>query len=320
METATRPEGKSALSLKGIRKSFGEKQAVRGLDLEIPAGKVFGLLGPNGAGKSTTIRIAMDIYRPDAGSVTILGRSPSPEVSARVGYMPEERGIYTRMRVKDVLVFMAAIRGLPASVAGPRADRWLRRLELEAWSGRKVLELSKGMQQKVQFIATILHEPELVVLDEPFSGLDPINAQVLKDIIVELRAQGRTIIFSTHVMEQAERLCDALCVIHDGRKVLEGTVEEIKGRYGRNTISVAFEGDDGFLRSHPLVASCNAYSSSMDLRLAEGADPQALLADMVKRVKVRRFEVVEPSLHDIFIEQVGAARQEDAREQAGVAR
>ena len=311
METGTTPEGRAALSLRGIHKSFGEKQAVRGLDLEIPAGQVFGLLGPNGAGKSTTIRIAMDIYRPDAGSVTILGRSPSPEVSARIGYMPEERGIYTKMRVKDVLIFMAAIRGLSAATAGPRADQWLRRLELEAWSGRKVLELSKGMQQKVQFIATILHDPELVVLDEPFSGLDPINAQVLKDIIVELRARGRTIIFSTHVMEQAERLCDAICVINGGRKVLEGAMAEIKGRYGRNTVALAFDGDGSFLNQHPLVRTMNNYNTYVEVRLVDEADPQQLLASIVPRVRVRRFEVIEPSLHEIFIERVKETSQSE---------
>ena len=301
-----------ALSLRGIHKSFGDKQAVRGLDLEIPAGRLFGLLGPNGAGKSTTIRIALDIYRPDAGEVRVLGGPPSPEASSRIGYMPEERGLYTKMRVGDVLLFMAAIRGLPAREASPRIDRWLARMELADCAGRKVQELSKGMQQKVQFIATVLHEPDLIVLDEPFSGLDPINTQILKDIMVELREAGRTIVFSTHVMEQAERLCDALCLISDGRKVLEGTVDSIKASYGRNTVAVAFDGDEAVVRSHPLVASSNRYSSSVDLRLVDGADPQHLLADLVRAVRVRRFEIMEPSLHDIFIERVAAARSQAA--------
>jgi ABC-2 type transport system ATP-binding protein len=300
----------TALSLKAIRKSFGEKQAVRGLDLEVPAGSMFGLLGPNGAGKTTTIRIALDVFRPDEGSVRVMGLAPSPAASARVGYMPEERGIYTKMRVGDLLLFMAAIKGLRARDASPRVDRWLKRLELAECRGKKVQELSKGMQQKVQFIATVLHDPDLIVLDEPFSGLDPINTQLLKDILLEMHAQGRTIVFSTHVMEQAERLCDALCLINDGRVVLEGTLEAIKGRYGRNTVALAFEGDGAFLPSHPLVAGFNTYTSHVDLRLAEGADPQILLADLVRRVRVRRFEVMEPSLHDIFIERIGEARRE----------
>ncbi|MGH9867154.1 MAG: ABC transporter ATP-binding protein [Candidatus Polarisedimenticolia bacterium] len=297
-----------ALSMRGIHKSFGDRQAVGGLDLEVPRGCLFGLLGPNGAGKSTTIRIALDIYKPDAGEVRILGQAPSPDVASRVGYMPEERGLYTKMRVMDVLLFMAAIRGLAAREASPRVGRWLARMDLADCAAKKVQELSKGMQQKVQFIATVLHEPDLIVLDEPFSGLDPLNTQILKDIMVELRGAGRTIVFSTHVMEQAERLCDALCLISDGRKVLEGTVDSIKGSYGRNTVAVAFDGDEAQVRAHPLVASFNSYSSSMDLRLVDGADPQQLLADLVRSVRVRRFEVVEPSLHDIFIEQVAAAR------------
>jgi ABC-2 type transport system ATP-binding protein len=302
----------NALSLTAIHKSFGDKQAVRGVDLEVPRGALFGLLGPNGAGKTTTIRIALDIFRPDRGTVRVLGLAPSPEASARVGYMPEERGIYTKMRVGDLLVFMAAIKGLPARDASPRVDRWLQRLELADCRGKKVQELSKGMQQKVQFIATVLHEPDLIILDEPFSGLDPINTQILKDILLELHAGGRTIVFSTHVMEQAERLCSALCLIHDGRVVLEGSVESIKGRYGRNTVAVAFEGDGSFLPSHPLVASFNTYTSHVDLKLVDGADPQRLLADLVGRVRLRRFEVMEPSLHDIFIERVGEARREQA--------
>jgi ABC-2 type transport system ATP-binding protein len=302
----------NALSLSGIHKSFGEKQAVRGVDLEVPRGALLGLLGPNGAGKTTTIRIALDIFRPDRGTVRVLGLEPSPETSARVGYMPEERGIYTKMRVGDLLLYMAAIKGLPAREASPRVDRWLQRMELADCRGKKVQELSKGMQQKVQFIATILHEPDLIILDEPFSGLDPINTQILKDILLELHAAGRTIVFSTHVMEQAERMCSALCLINDGRVVLEGSVESIKGRYGRNTVALAFDGDGSFLASHPLVGSFNNYTSHVDLRLTDGADPQLLLADLVGRVRVRRFEVMEPSLHDIFIERVGEDRRERA--------
>jgi len=298
-----------ALHLQGISKSFGEKKAVRDLSLEVPAGSVFGLLGPNGAGKSTSIRIALNIYVPDEGTVRILGSPHSPAIANRIGYLPEERGLYTKMKVGDMLAYMASIRGVQAKEAAPRIQRWLERVELGAYRDKKVQELSKGMQQKVQFIATVLHEPELIVLDEPFSGLDPINTNLLKDFIVELRQQGRTIIFSTHIMEQAERLCDAICLINSGRKVLEGSVSSIKAQYGRNTVALAYDGDGGFLRGHPLVRKMNHYNSYVEVYLAERADPQHLLSDIAPRVRVKRFEVIEPSLHDIFIDRVGETQE-----------
>jgi ABC-2 type transport system ATP-binding protein len=248
--------------------------------------------------------MALNIYVPDSGSVRVLGLPWSSEVANRIGYLPEERGLYTRMKVGDLLTFMAAIKGVPAREAGPRIDEWLRRVELPGCRDRKLQELSKGMQQKVQFIATVLHEPELIVLDEPFSGLDPINTDLLKDIVVDLRGRGRTIIFSTHIMEQAERLCDQICLIHRGKKVLDGTLASIKGRYGHSSVALAFEGDGEFLKSHPLVRSLNPYNSFIELRLADGADPQQLLSEIAGRVRVRRFEIIEPSLHDIFIESV----------------
>jgi len=292
------------LSLQNITKSFGDKRAVAGLSLDIPSGRVFGLLGPNGAGKSTTIRMALNIYIPDSGKVLVFGQPHSSETANRIGYLPEERGLYTKMRVGDLLIYLAAIKGVKAADARTRIDRWLQRVELAAFKDKKVQELSKGMQQKIQFIATILHEPDLIVLDEPFSGLDPINTNLLKDFIVELREQGRTIIFSTHIMEQAERLCDSICLINSGRMVLEGTVSEVKGRYGRNTVALAFDGDGQFLKAHRLIRSINNYNTYVEVRLAEGADPQDLLTDIVQKVRVRRFEVIEPSLHEIFIERV----------------
>ncbi len=293
-----------ALELSGVTKTFGERKAVDRLDLQVPAGSVFGLLGPNGAGKSTTIRMALNILAPDEGSVRVLGAPHSDGLGDRVGYLPEERGLYLKMKVVDLLVYMAAIKGVPAVESRRRIGGWLERMELAEWRDRKVQDLSKGMQQKIQFIATILHEPDLVVLDEPFAGLDPINTNLLKDIVIELHASGRTIVFSTHIMEQAERLCDSICLINGGRKVLEGSLVEVKGRYGRDTVALRFEGDGAFLSEHPLVRAVNNYTSYVELRLRDGADPQALLADLVGRVQVRRFEVVEPSLHDIFIERV----------------
>ena len=296
--------GHPALRLDHVSKSFGDKAAVRDLSLEVPAGSVFGLLGPNGAGKSTTIRMALNIYVPDTGTVRVLGRAHGNGVSNSIGYLPEERGLYTKMKVGDMLRFMGAIKGIPAADMNARIGRWLTRIELPGCEEKKVHELSKGMQQKVQFIATVIHDPDLIVLDEPFSGLDPINANLLKDIIVDLRSQGRAIIFSTHVMEQAERLCDEICLINSGQKVLEGSVSSIRRRYGRNAVALAFDGDGAFLQRHPLVRSVNEYNAYLELRLADGADPQALLAEIVGRVRVTRFEVLEPSLHDIFIERV----------------
>jgi ABC-2 type transport system ATP-binding protein len=303
------PSSTPALALAGVSKSFGDKKAVDRLDLEVPAGSIFGLLGPNGAGKSTTIRIALNVYAPDAGTVKVLGEPFSPAASGRIGYLPEERGLYTKMRIGDLLIFMAAIKGMPSHEARPRIDQWLARMELTDWRDRKLQELSKGMQQKIQFIATVLHDPELIVLDEPFSGLDPINTDLLKGIMLDLHQRGRTIIFSTHIMEQAERLCDAICLINGGRKVLEGRLDAIKGRYGRNTVALAFDGDGAFLSTHPLVRSVNRSKSHVELKLSDGADPQVLLHEAVGRVRVTRFEVVEPSLHDIFIERVAETRE-----------
>jgi ABC-2 type transport system ATP-binding protein len=293
-------------------------KAVDELDLEIQAGEIHGLLGPNGAGKTTTIRMALNIYAPDTGTVRLFGGPPSRQTADRIGYMPEERGLYTKMRVHDLLVFLAALKGLTAREARPRVSRWLERMDLADRRDKRVQDLSKGMQQKVQFIGTILHEPDLIVLDEPFSGLDPINTNMLKNIMVELRQAGRTIIFSTHIMEQAERLCDSICLINGGRKVLEGSLVSVRRRYGHNAVALAYEGDGSFLRTHDLVRGVNDYNSYVEVRLADGADPQRLLADLVGRLRVKRFEIVEPSLHDIFIQRVGetsptAAGREIAR-------
>ena len=303
------PGGQPALRLDNVSKSFGDKVAVKDLSMEVPSGAVFGLLGPNGAGKSTTIRMALNIYVPDTGTVRVFGKPHGGNVSNSIGYLPEERGLYTKMKVADMLRFMGAIKGVDAAEVNKRIGRWLERIDLPGCEEKRVHELSKGMQQKVQFVATVLHNPDLIVLDEPFSGLDPINANLLKDIIVDLRAQGRAIIFSTHVMEQAERLCDQICLINSGQKILEGSVPSIRGRYGRNAIALAYTGDGAFLHRHPQVKSVNDYNAYLELRLADGADPQSLLADIVGRVKVTRFEVLEPSLHDIFIERVTQTQQ-----------
>src|SRR3954470_19538674 len=232
-----------AIDIFNVTKRYAEHTAVDDLTLQVPTGSVYGLLGPNGAGKTTTIRMILDIIRPDQGSITLFGRpSTEPRVRDNVGYLPEERGLYKKMQVRRVLMFLAELKGVGMREAAKRIDTWLERFALTGgdrdWGNAKVDELSRGMQQKVQFIATLLHEPELVILDEPFSGLDPINAQALKDAVVELKARGRTVIFSTHVMENAERMCDSVCIIAHGQKVLDGSVTAVKSEHGTRNVAV----------------------------------------------------------------------------------
>jgi ABC-2 type transport system ATP-binding protein len=294
----------SAVTCEGIRKSFGKVHAVQGLDLTIPRGSVYGLLGRNGAGKSTTIRMLMDILAPDEGTIRIFGEPMGESVRDRIGYLPEERGLYPKMKVNDVLLFLAAIHRVPRAAAQPRIDRWLDRMDLAGWKDRKVQELSKGMQQKLQFVGTILHEPELVVLDEPFSGLDPVNVTLLKDILLELTRSGKTLIFSTHIMEQAEKLCESVCIIDRGRKVLDGALGAIKEHHGKNTVILSYDGSGAFL-DDPDVARKDDYGHYVEVALRDGADPQRLLRRALEATRVSRFEVVQPSLNDIFIQQVG---------------
>jgi ABC-2 type transport system ATP-binding protein len=316
----------SAVSIAGVSKTFDKKRAVIDLSLEIPEGSFFGLIGPNGAGKTTTLRMILNIYAPDEGSIKVLGQSASEDLKSRIGYLPEERGLYLRMQVGDVLTFGAGIKGIPSSRAGRAAREWLERLGLADCWEKKVQDLSKGMQQKVQFILTVLHEPELLILDEPFSGLDPINTNVLREIMLEMRDKGRTIIFSTHMMEQVERLCDRVCMVNQGRKVLDGGVQEVRAASGRKVVALRFDGDGSFLESHPSVHSARANPGHMELVLAGDADPQAFLRELASRVALSRFEIVEPSMHDIFVERVEAtggsapAQDEAAHTAAAAAR
>ena len=301
------------IQIDDITKRFGDFVAVSNLSLSVPHGAVYGLLGPNGAGKTTTIRMLMDIIIPDEGTVRLFGDARGGrEHSAEIGYLPEERGLYPKMRVRDVLVFLAVTKGVKRDVAQRKADEWLERLELSGWGVKKVQELSKGMQQKVQFIATMLHEPALLILDEPFSGLDPINTQTLKDVIVHLSRSGTTIIFSTHQMDVAERICDHVCIIARGRKVLDGGLAEVKRVHGGTHVAVAF--DDGgdaavpILGDRALVAKADDYGGYAELALAEGVQPQQLLERLVRAgVRLRRFEHIEPSLNRIVLDKVGAA-------------
>lgn len=293
------------LSLSGVSKGFDGAQAVRGLDWRVPAGAIYGLIGPNGSGKTTTVRMILDIFPPDEGAIEIFGRRADARTRDRVGYLPEERGLYRRMRVRDVLLYLGRLKGAPAARLKPAIGAWLERLGLRGCEGRRVEELSKGMQQKVQFAATVLHDPELVILDEPFSGLDPVGADVLKDAILELRRRGRTILLSTHAMEAAEKLCDSVLMLHRGAKVLDGPLAALRREHGGDAVAIEYEGPAGALDGLEGVASSNDYGQYAELRLAAGADPQVVLRRLLERVKVRRFEAHQASLHEIFRRLVG---------------
>ncbi len=311
-----------AVEIEHIVKRFAGHMAVRDLSLAVPRGAVYGLLGPNGAGKTTTLRMLLDIIEPDEGSIRVLGRPHTDRgITDRIGYLPEERGLYKKMPVRRVLRFLAAIKGVPRREADRRITMWMERLSLRTpekdWGSAKVDELSRGMQQKVQFIGTLLHEPELVILDEPFSGLDPINAQALKDIMVELRKAGRTVLFSTHLMESAERICDSVCIIARGEKVLDGGVAEVKARHAGRFVALSLVGGAAdaaraVLRDTSLVARADDSNRTLELELARGADPQRLLRRLVEAgAGVERFELVQPSLHRIFLDAVGATGGEE---------
>ena len=306
-----------AVRISHVTKRFDTTIAVNDLSLVVPRGAVYGLLGPNGAGKTTTIRMMLDILAPDSGSIEILGR-PHVEfgILDRIGYLPEERGLYKKMQVRRVLRFLAELKSVDPKTADRRINEWLERLSLTTpdkdWGNAKIDELSRGMQQKVQFIGTLLHEPELVILDEPFSGLDPINAQALKDTVVDLKRDGKTVIFSTHLMDNAERLCDSVCIIAHGQKVLDGEVASVKESHGARNVALALDGpaEDGVravLDDRRLVARADDQNRYFEIELAEGADPQEILHRIVSAgARVRRFELVTPSLHQIFLERVGA--------------
>ncbi|MGI9044720.1 MAG: ABC transporter ATP-binding protein [Gemmatimonadaceae bacterium] len=305
------------IEIDNASKRYAEHVAVRDLSLRVPRGAVYGLLGPNGAGKTTTIRMILNIIAPDSGSVRILGRPSSDRsLTDHIGYLPEERGLYRKMQVKRVLRFLAELKGLKRDVADRRIDEWLVRLDLKTpekdWGLSKIDELSRGMQQKVQFIGTLLHDPDLVILDEPFSGLDPINAQALKDTMVELKQRGKTIIFSTHLMDNAERMCDSVCIIARGEKVLDGPVADIKTGHGSRNVALGLNGTPStavgaVLSDRSLVHRVDDSNRYFEIEMANDADPQALLHRiMATGASINRFEIVHPSLHQIFLERVGA--------------
>ena len=303
----------AALLLENVSKSFGDLRAVDSLSVRVPAGSIYGFLGPNGAGKTTTIRMIMDILRPDptGGRIEVLGCAAPGEVKDRVGYMPEERGLYRKMTVRRTLRYFGAIKGVAAAALAARADEWLRRVGLADWADRKVEELSRGMHQKLQFAVTCISEPQLLILDEPFSGLDPVNLDMLKTEVLRMREAGTTVLFSTHVMHEAENLCDFILLINRGRCVIDGTLEEIRSHWRSNTVAAELEGETGFLESLAGVEAVRRDGRRVEIDLAEGTDEQGLLRAMLPRVRVRSFEIKAPSLHEIFVRLVGPGDEGD---------
>jgi len=300
-----RSSGRQTVELQNVRKCYDEFVAVADLTLSIKPGGIYGLLGPNGAGKTSTIRMIMGITLPDAGQITIFGEPLGRAHMDQFGYIPEERGLYKKMKVMDHLVFLGQLKGLSPAEAQKRANAWCERFEFSAWTGKKIEEISKGMQQKVQFIAAVLHDPRLIIMDEPFTGLDPANAVVLKDVLLEMAKAGKTILLSTHRMDQVERLCQSICLINHGHAVLEGDLTQIKARYGRHNVQIRYDGDSGFLEEKRLVQSFNDYGNYVEVRLAPGADSQDLLRLASSKARLDKFEVMEPSLEEIFIDVVG---------------
>lgn len=295
------------ISVSGVTKRFGDVTAVRELSLDVAPGTIYGLLGPNGAGKTTTLRMVLGIFLPDEGTISVFNGKGIEDAKSRIGYLPEERGLYRKMKVGDVLQFFSEIKGVDKATSATRVDYWLEKVGLANWKQKKVEELSRGMQQKVQFIATVIHEPDLLILDEPFSGMDPVNTAQMKDIVVEQKNAGKTVVFSTHIMEQAEKLCDEICLINKGTAVLKGSLAEIKRSYGTDSVQIQYSGDGSFIKQMPGVRSVDDYGNYVELKLSHNADASALLREICAKVAVTRFEVVEPSLNRIFIEKVSQA-------------
>jgi ABC-2 type transport system ATP-binding protein len=291
------------VELHNVRKVYDTKVAVENMSFTIEPGTMFGLLGPNGSGKTSTIRMMIGITVPDSGTVQLFGQPFDRKSLKRVGYLPEERGLYKKMKVMDQLIFLGQLHGLEASVAHKRAHAWCERLQITDAIYKRTEDLSKGMQQKIQFISTLLHEPDLIIMDEPFSGLDPVNATLLQDTLIDLRAQGKSILFSTHRMDQVEKMCDHICLIHNGKLVLAGTMQQVKAEYPVNRVQIVFTGDDSFLR-HPSVLSAKNYNGQAEIILHDEADAQDLLAAAITRARITRFEVTAPTLEEIFIQKI----------------
>jgi len=300
------------VEFEGVSKSFAEKDVIRDISFSVKEGEIFGLLGPNGAGKTTLTRLLLDIIKPEIGEIYVFGASLSSAAKDRIGYLPEERGLYRKTKILDILVYLAQLKGIPKKQAQLSAESLLRSLELYEYRSKKVEELSKGMQQKIQFLSAIVHDPELVILDEPFSGLDPMSARTIKDKILELRDTGKTVILSTHMMEQAQTLCDRILMLNKGRRVLYGTVDEIRKEHGKNSLIVEFAEKEGLnvIREISGIKKVTEHEKSAEIFPEEGTNIQILLEELVQRAEILRFERALPSLNEIFIETVESAVNE----------
>jgi len=287
------------VALENVTKTFGSLKAVDELSLSVPKGSVYGFIGPNGSGKTTTLRMIMHILYPDSGSIRIFGERIHKTATDRIGYMPEERGVYTRMKLKEALLFYGKLKN--GKNIKNEVDMWLEKLELTNWANQKVAVLSKGMMQKVQFIATIIAHPELVILDEPFTGLDPVNTDIIKDAVLQLQREGMTIIFSTHDMNVAEKMCDFIFMICKGKKVLDGTLTSIQDKYGSDTIRIRKEGGNNVYHDIRGIEKVNDFGQQQELRISPDFDPQEIMMAIMSRARVKSFDVVKPSLHDIFV-------------------
>ncbi|MEX0822970.1 MAG: ATP-binding cassette domain-containing protein [Balneolaceae bacterium] len=293
------------ISVQNVSKSFGATKAVNNVSFTAEQGKIFGLLGPNGAGKTTTIRMINYILPLDEGEITVNNIKVSPKTQKMIGYMPEERGLYKKMKVGEQLMYLAQLKGLYAADARDKIKYWLKRFSASDWHSKVVGELSKGMSQKIQFIATIVHDPDIYIFDEPFSGLDPINSELLKEIIIELRDNGKTVLFSTHRMEQVEQMCDDICLFNNGKVVLTGNLREIKKKFGKNTVLLEFHGDSSFLDNLSEVRINNRSTNFAEIRILNGQDHQVILKKAMEKADIHKFQLVEPSLNEIFISTVG---------------
>jgi len=293
------------LAVRNVVKTFGSVRAVDGVSFNVRQGTITGLLGRNGAGKTTTIRMITGIFMPDSGSIEWLGASTAAEFRDRIGYLPEERGLYKQMKIVELLLFLAEIKGKRPADVRPAIDGWLERFELTDKRNAKIEELSKGNQQKVQLIGTLLHDPDLIILDEPQSGLDPVNMVLVRNLLRDLKNEGKTILLSTHMMGEAERMADDIVLIHRGSVVLEGNINEVRGSFGKNTLHVEYDGDGGFLRDLPDVKRASIVNNAAEISLLDGSDPQKILEAAMGRLRIRKFELAMPSLEEIFIEKVG---------------
>jgi len=299
------------IELENITKSYGNHVAVDNLSLQVPRGSIYGFIGPNGSGKTTTIRMIMNILYPDSGIIRIFGKEHLGTYIDSIGYLPEERGLYRKMKTKELVTFYGELKQV--SKPAKDADEWLEKFDLTKWAGKKVETLSKGMSQKLQFIITVINRPEIIVLDEPFSGLDPVNAEIIKEVILELRDNGATVLFSTHDMAVAERMCDFIFMIHKGQKVLDGTLENIQKNYGQDTIRIQSENGRRVLEEIHDIDKITDFGKIQELKMKRGADPQKILSEIMLKTRITKFELASPSLNDIFI-RIARPEKEDKGE------